>query len=71
MSNPYRSFFIEHPKGKEFMQALDELIASKHRDAENDPDHARDHVQRAKGVREVTSLINSLSAEESKATAGM
>jgi hypothetical protein len=68
MSNPYRAFFIDNPTGQELLNSFNEIISTQHTKAENDPDHARDYTQRAKGVREAISLIHSLSAEDSQAT---
>lgn len=56
----YAGFFQKHEAGKLFVQQLAELLQSAHVNAENDPDHARDYAQRAKGVRLVVAHIDSV-----------
>ncbi len=51
-----QNFFIKG-EGKEFVQKIEDLINENHRQAELDPDHSRDFVQRAAGVRDVLNLI--------------
>lgn len=60
--NAYKQFFQVNEAGKAFMEQLQFLIDAEHTKAEDKPDLARDHVQRAKGIREVVSHINSLTA---------
>lgn len=62
----YRNFFKDSPAGQHFMEQLDRLIESSHQKAEDEPESARDHMQRAKGKREVVGLINSLMTEAKK-----
>lgn len=59
----YQAFFLNNEAGRELYKHLHELIEREHRDAENDPDHARDFVQRAAGVRGIISHIQSVTAE--------
>lgn len=62
MAKAYQQFFTKTEPGKQFIDMMNRLIADAHERAENDPELARDHVQRAKGVREVVNLLNSLMA---------
>lgn len=63
LRNGYQAFFMKHEAGSHFMAKLYEMIDNDHRKAETDPEHARDLVQRAKGIREVIEHITSLTAE--------
>ena len=65
----YQQFFLRNEAGKQFMQTLQELIQTNHTSAETNPELARDHVQRAKGNRQVIEHIQSLVAERSKPAA--
>jgi len=60
LMSAYDQFFNKSEEGKHFMLAVDEIIDSAHRLAENDPVFARDNVQRAKGAREVLKHIQSV-----------
>ena len=62
----YTAFFMSNEAGKEFMQTLSTIIDTNHTAAENAPELSRDHVQRAKGVREVIAHIQSITADRSK-----
>ena len=66
----YQSFFLTNDAGKQFMITLSDLINAQHSKAEDTPELSRDYAQRAKGVREVMSHINSLTADRSKPKAG-
>lgn len=66
MNKQYREFFKESEYGVKFVERLNEQISAQHMKAEDDPDHSRDYTQRAKGVREVLDLINSLCAGSKK-----
>ena len=58
----YVTFFQESEAGSHFFKQLDLLINRNHEEAENNPDAARDYMQRAKGLREVIAHINSTTA---------
>lgn len=60
MANAYRNFFVDSQAGEDFVKKLNQLIDSNHRKGEDEPERARDYMQRAKGIREVVSQINSL-----------
>ena len=62
----YQSFFLESVAGQHFVEHLQKLIDIQHRSAENEPELARDYVQRAKGIREVISHIQSVTAKPKK-----
>lgn len=57
----YITFFAS-PAGIELLTTISSLIDSNHQKAENDPNLARDFVQRAKGVRDVQNVIKSMIA---------
>lgn len=57
----YKQFF-ESPAGIEFLTTVTGMIDTNHEKAENDPEHSRDHMQRAKGNREVLNVIKSILA---------
>lgn len=61
----YQGFFLSDEAGQEFMTQLQAIIADNHTKAENEPALAREYSQRAKGVREVISHIQSLTTERS------
>lgn len=65
--NAYRVFFGKNEAGKQFIKKLEDLIAANHTDAETHPENARDHAQRAKGIRQVIEHIQSLTAGGSPA----
>lgn len=62
LSAEYIVFFAS-PAGLQLLTTITGMIDSNHEKAENVPEHARDHVQRAKGNREVLNLIKSLMIE--------
>lgn len=64
--NYYRDFFVDSQAGSDLLKSIQKLITVEHTKAENEPDLARDHVQRAKGIREVINLINSKTAQTQK-----
>jgi hypothetical protein len=55
----YETFF-KSPAGLQCLTTISALIDSNHQQAENQPDNARDFMQRAKGNREVLNHINSV-----------
>lgn len=59
----YQSFFLKAEAGKEFILKIHEFINTNHQKAEQEPEMARDYVQRAKGSREVIEHIQSLTAD--------
>lgn len=61
-----KQFFYKTETGAKVREELERQIDANHREAENDPDHARDFTQRAKGVRDVLSYIQSAIAEPKK-----
>ena len=60
----YTAFFKQSEAGKQFMQTIDTMISSQHEKGEKEPDHARDYSQRAKGIREILSKIQSVTADQ-------
>jgi len=62
----YHDFFRESQAGLHFVERLDGLIESKHKDAEQDMEHCRDHMQQAAGIREAIKLVGMLSVEAKK-----
>lgn len=60
----YQAFFIKSEAGKEFVASVLKVISTNHGNAENEPDHARDYVQRAKGARQILDHIASVTAEK-------
>lgn len=64
--NRYRDFFIESPEGQQFVKSLLALIDSNHEKGENEPELARDYMQRAKGIREVLAHIQVITAVSGK-----
>lgn len=52
--------FFESPAGLELLTTLATMIDSEHQHAEDNPELARDHTQRAKGMRSVQNIIKSL-----------
>jgi hypothetical protein len=58
LQGAYRNFFIKSEEGRAFVEFIESLINSEHEKAENKPELARDHAQRAKGMREVLNHIN-------------
>jgi hypothetical protein len=63
LRDAYRNYFLKSEPGRYFMEQLDKQLDDNHRAAENDPELARDYVQRAKGIREIQVHIESVSAE--------
>ncbi len=62
----YHDFFKESQAGLHYVERLTDLIEAKHRQAENDMEHCRDHLQQAAGVREAIKLVGMLSVEAKK-----
>lgn len=56
----YKRFFHETEAGRYFLDEIARLRATNHQKAENDPELARDFMQRAKGNTEVTDHISSV-----------
>jgi len=52
--------YFDSPAGLELLTSISNMIDSNHEKAENEPDYARDHMQRAKGNREVLNMINTM-----------
>lgn len=63
MNKIWREFFIDSVEGQRFMERLQQMIDSQHEDAEKSPELARDHTQRAKGIREVIGMVKSSTAK--------
>lgn len=62
----YQNFFLKTEPGAAFVAELDRLITDCHSKAENEPELARDHVQRAKGIRMIKNHLDSVMAERGK-----
>jgi hypothetical protein len=60
MTNAYREFFKGSQAGEDFVAKLNQLIDSNHKKGEDEPEMARDYMQRAKGIREVLNQVNAL-----------
>ncbi len=56
LQEAYKGFF-DTDKGRLFIAQVEKMIDINHRNAEEDPDHTRDHFQRAKGNRQVLEHI--------------
>lgn len=57
---PYDQFFNKSEEGKYFVDYVKSFIDGQHDKAENDPDHARDYAQSARGAREILNHISSV-----------
>lgn len=66
LAKAYQQFFDKSEAGKHFMSVLEGMIADAHREAEDKPDYSRDHVQRAKGARQIFDHIVSVGVEIKK-----
>lgn len=55
--------FLESSAGENLLKALRAEIESLHKNAEDEPELSRDHVQRAKGVRLAINVLHSTAAE--------
>lgn len=66
LAEAYRKFFVESEAGQEFMKEVHRLIDHNHEKAEDNPELSRDHMQRAKGNREVLAHIQSVGTEVKK-----
>lgn len=66
LRNAYITFFVKSEAGKNYVTELQRLIASDHNTAENKPESARDHTQRAKGTRQALDHIASVLSEVKK-----
>jgi hypothetical protein len=53
----YTTFFNHTNEGEFFLNALEEMINTKHRQAEDNPENARDFTQQALGIRDVIEHI--------------
>jgi C4-type Zn-finger protein len=62
-SDAYVTFFGS-PAGEAFLTTIYGMIDTEHEAAEKNPELARDHTQRAKGIREVTNIIKSMTAKD-------
>ena len=58
----YRDFFSA-PAGQQFIQKIDDMIASNHEQAENEPEYAGVYMSRAKGNRQIADMIKSMTTE--------
>jgi hypothetical protein len=58
----YKQFF-ESPPGKYYLDFLHKQIQSEHELAEDNPMLARDHTQRAKGIRVAIEHVQSVTAK--------
>lgn len=56
----YEQFFVNSEAGGYFMAEINRLLDTNHEAAEGNPELARDYVQRAKGVREVSEHIQNV-----------
>lgn len=61
----YNSFF-RAKGGEHLLKIITEIVSSNHLKAEQDPELARDFVQRAKGAREVLDHIQSVLGAKTK-----
>jgi len=68
IQNEYTKFFKKSAVGKQFVATLESFIAEHHSRGENAPETARDHAQRAAGIREIVAHINSVSTPRKKET---
>ncbi len=62
----YRLFFESNKAGIAFITELERMIADDHKQAESNPESARDCSQSAKGVRRVLDHIKSITTEVKK-----
>lgn len=62
----YHNFFVKSEAGTEFIEKVYGLIIDEHDKAEKNPELARDHTQRAKGVRLVKEHIDIVMSERRK-----
>lgn len=65
LSNAYKHFFATEA-GKHLHTEMTRLLVDNHKKAEDNPEGARDFVQRACGIREILNHINSVSLEIKK-----
>lgn len=64
LGEAYRGFFLKSEAGKYFISELSRLIDDEHRSAEKNPELSRDHVQRAKGMRNLEEHIQSVTIKK-------
>jgi len=62
ISKAYEQFFYKTEAGSDFLLSISQLIEEAHANGEREPEHSRDFMQNARGVRSVLSLIQSKSA---------
>jgi len=62
ISKAYEQFFYKTEAGSDFLLSIEQLIEQAHTKGEESPEHSRDYMQNARGVRSVLSLIQSKSA---------
>lgn len=66
LKKAYEQFFVKSEAGKYFMTEVNRLITTNHESAEDKPELSRDHVQRAKGMRDIANHIQSVMTEVKK-----
>lgn len=66
LKQAYQAFFEKSEAGKYFMSELNRMLSDNHETAEKNPETARDHMQRAKGNRQVLEHIVSVGIEIKK-----
>lgn len=62
----YKDFFVNSEAGNACVAEIKRLIDVNHKKAEDDPEKARDYMQRAKGNREVLDHIQNVMIEVKK-----
>ncbi len=58
--------FLKTEYGKYFVSIVEGIISTNHESAEENPELARDHTQRAKGAREVLDHLRSVVLDRRK-----
>ena len=62
----YEAFFVKSEAGKEFINSLSQLKARNYVAAEENPDSARDLLQRNRGITEVINVIQTVITKPKK-----
>ena len=65
LKDSYKNFFRTE-EGEYFLKMITDIISNNHLQAEEQPELARDYVQRAKGAREVLDHIRSVMGSKGK-----
>lgn len=68
LQSGYKRFFAKDPVGREFLKNLDLFIETHIDRAENNPNEARDHMQRSAGIREIANHIQMIISPKKKET---